>query len=132
MFTRQVTWGDALLLEIKKSRGGLKAAHDSIVKLSGSHLGTRNTYAKLCEVRSPEDMDEQEALRAWLLLVALGLEPGDWNVPDTAVPNFMVKPDLLRRRLRKFRASRLGESNPRPIHYKWVRLRQNRQLSQAS
>jgi hypothetical protein len=45
--TREVTWGEALWLELKKAPGGLKATHQDILKLTGKHMGVRNTFSKL-------------------------------------------------------------------------------------
>jgi hypothetical protein len=116
--TREVTWGEALWLELKKAPGGLKATHQDILKLTGKHMGVRNTFSKLCRYNGPDELDEPDALRAWLLLTALRLDPVDWGISDDAIPPGFLPADELRRRLDAIRESRLGESNPRPIHYK--------------
>ncbi len=116
---REVTWGEELLLEIKKlPRSGVKGVHADIAQLLGGFAGVRNTFAKLVDYDSPELLDPADQVRAWLMLTAMGLEPNNWGISDDVLPAAFIKPDELRRRLHAIRESRLGESNPRPIHYK--------------
>lgn len=87
--TRQVTWGQALRVELVEVDGGLKAATDVIKRELGELIGTRNTFAKLLRVDDPAELGEADQWRAWLLLTAIGLEPADWGVAATAVPKYV-------------------------------------------
>ncbi|SBS73914.1 hypothetical protein MHPYR_180119 [uncultured Mycobacterium sp.] len=99
MKTRQVTWGEALVVELFKTSGGLKVAVDRITGLMGKTVGTRNTFAKLTRVDDPVDLNDKDLWRAWLLLTALGHDPIEWGIDDSAVPDFIDIPDLQKRLL---------------------------------
>lgn len=92
--TRQVTWGDALVVEAFKFPGGLRAAVDVIRGEVGGYIGTRNTFAKLLRVDSPDGLSETDRYRAWLLLTTFGQEPRDWDIPDSVVPRSVDLPRL--------------------------------------
>jgi hypothetical protein len=82
----ELTWGDALVLKVHKTRVGLKPFVDSIQAAVGRHIGSRPTFAKLYDVESVDDLSEIEAYRAWLLLTAMGEDPDDWGVRASVVP----------------------------------------------
>lgn len=98
MLTREVSWGDGLVVEAFKCPGGLKAAVDVIARAVGVGVGTRNTFAKLFKVDTPELLDERDSWRAWLLLTTFGQDPSDWGISDDVVPS-AFDPTRLRRRL---------------------------------
>ena len=131
MLTRQVTWGEALWLEIKKARGGLASVHRDVQTIAGKHLGNRITFSKLCRYENAEELDEVDALRAWFLLAALGQEPNAWGISDDVLPPSLVPAAELRRQMNAVRESRLGESNPRPIHYQVTKRARIGELSTA-
>lgn len=84
-FRRVIGFGDALHLEALSAEGGLNAAVDRIHAVVGVSIGTRNTFAKLFKlVEPPVGMRERE--RAWLLLVALGQDPEEWDMGDFEPP----------------------------------------------
>lgn len=97
--TREVTWGDALVVEMFKAHGGLKAAVDHIAKVMGKTIGSRNTFAKLLRVDDPSDLNGADLWRAWLLLTAIGRDPQDWGISDAIVPTYIDIPDLSSRLL---------------------------------
>lgn len=84
--TVQLTWGDALVLKVHKTRVGLKPFVDAIQAAVGKNIGTRPTFAKLYEAQSVETMNELERYRAWLLLTAMGEDPDGWGVRAEVVP----------------------------------------------
>ena len=132
MITRQVTWGEALWLELKKQTGGLAAVHKDVIAVAGAHMGVRNTFSKLCRYNSVSELDEADGLRAWLLLTALGENPEDWGISHDVLPEAFVSPRDLRERFEQIRVSRLGESNPRPIHYQVKKRARSHNLSRAA
>lgn len=86
-FTKQVGFGEALVLEVHYRSPGLKPLTDAIRTAVGSHIGTRNTFAKLYEMTEPPDRaNPKDRYRAWLLLTALGQDPAAWGIGDDAVP----------------------------------------------
>jgi hypothetical protein len=93
-FTREVSWGDALALEMFKTPGGLKNVVDAIDSVLGPHYGTRNTFAKLLKIDDPEQLGLKDQWRAWLLLTALGHDPGEWSLPPDMTPPYMDRYDL--------------------------------------
>jgi hypothetical protein len=86
---RKVTWGEALVLQVHKSRVGLSPLVKEIQAIVGAWIGTRTTFAKLYEVTDVREMDDTERLRGWLLLTALGCKPQRWGLSDDAVPPAM-------------------------------------------
>jgi hypothetical protein len=83
---RPITWGEALRTEIEH-RPGLARIVRSVRAELGPVIGTRTTFAKLFEVERPEDLDESEQFRAWLVLTSVGFRPRDWGIdPAPAVP----------------------------------------------
>lgn len=115
--TRQVRWGEALIVEVAKIPGGLLHVSNAIKAAVGPVAGTRNTFAKLYDVGDPAELNERDLYRAWLLLAALGQQPGEWGVPDDIITH--AAPDALRARLVeavavpdplecRFRGSRVG------------------------
>lgn len=105
--TRQVTWGEALVVEVFKADGGLKVVTDKIIREVGAAAPSRNTFRKLLKVNDPATLDDRDQWRAWLLLTALGNYPEDWGISDTAVPRSLDK-DALRRSLVPVRRRGLG------------------------
>jgi hypothetical protein len=99
MQTRQVTWGEALVVELFKTDGGLKAAVNHIANLMGKTIGTRNTFAKLTRADDPAELADKDLWRAWLLLTALGHDPIEWGIDPSVVPGYIDIPDLRRRLL---------------------------------
>lgn len=84
-FTRTYNWGESLRLEAAMADGGLAAATKRIAENMGSLHGSRNTFATLfTRADPPESRKDQE--RAYLLLVALGLNPEDWGMGDFTPP----------------------------------------------
>lgn len=84
--TRQVTWGEAIVVAGFRCPGGIKGAVERIRLAVGDHIGTRNTFAKLTHVDDPAELAERDVFRAWLLLAALGEEPNGWGLADDVVP----------------------------------------------
>lgn len=84
--TREVTWGEGIVVAGFRSPGGLKGAVDRIQSVVGAHIGTRNTFAKLTHVDDPSLLSERDRFRAWLLLAALSEEPAEWGIDDDVVP----------------------------------------------
>jgi hypothetical protein len=82
----QLTWGDALVLKIHRTRVGLKPFVDAIQAAVGKHIGTRPTFAKLYDAADVESMGEVEKYRAWLLLTAMGENPDVWGIRADVVP----------------------------------------------
>lgn len=93
-FTRSVTWGDALALEMFKTPGGLKAAVDAIDYVLGPHYGTRNTFAKLLKVADPDQLSPKDQWRAWLLLVTIAQDPTEWALPADMAPRYLDAENL--------------------------------------
>jgi hypothetical protein len=112
MITREVTWGDALVVELFKTPGGLKAVVDAIVEEVGRTIGTRNTFAKLLRVDDPYKLGDRDLYRAWLLLAALGQDPSEWGINENVVPR-SIDLDTTRARLREMMLPRL-DSNQQP------------------
>ena len=96
--TREVAWGDALVVEVFHVQGGLKAVVDAIVAEVGPMVGTRNTFAKLLHVSDPSGLGAKDLWRAWLLLAALHHNPDDWGVSSDNAPA-SVDTEALRARL---------------------------------
>ena len=82
----QLTWGEALVLRVRKSKGGMNPLVDAIRAAVGAWIGTRPTFAKLYDIEAVSEMDGTEQFRAWLVLTALGSDPDDWGIPKTVVP----------------------------------------------
>ncbi len=83
-FTRRVTWGQALRIQVHDA-GGLKPATERIRRVVGDWPGSRNTFAKLFTSTAPPK-EGADALRAWLLLCAVGETPEEWGVSDAKLP----------------------------------------------
>ncbi len=100
-FTRTYNWGESLRLEAAMSDGGLKAATDRIASTMGRAYGTRNTFAALFDFDEPPTAAIQRE-RAYLLLIALDLDPDEWGMGDFEQPVGWPKTasDLLRRQSR--------------------------------
>lgn len=86
MVTRTVTWGEGLVVEIFKTPGGLKPVVDALIGELGPQIGVRNTFSKLFKVEDPAALDPKDRWRAWLLLTAIGHDPSDWGIDESAVP----------------------------------------------
>jgi hypothetical protein len=97
--TRQVSWGDALTIEVFHTNGGLKAITKAITVEMGPTIGSRNTFAKLLHIQSPEVLNGRDSWRAWVLLAAVGQEPSDWGLNDDNAPA-SVDTEALKVRLR--------------------------------
>jgi len=97
--TRQVSWGDALTIEVFHIHGGLRAITDAIIAEMGPTIGGRTTFAKLLHVQSPEMLNSAYRWRAWVLLAALGQDPADWGLGDDDTPA-SVDAEALKSRLR--------------------------------
>jgi hypothetical protein len=82
----EITWGDALVIKVHRTRVGLKPYVDAIQEAVGRNIGSRTTFAKLYDVREASDLDELDGYRAWLLLTAIGEDPDDWGVRSSVVP----------------------------------------------
>lgn len=100
MLTKQVAWGDGLVVALHHA-GGLRKTVDHIRALMGDTIGTRNTFAKLLRETDPADIDnDRDRWRAWLLLSALGLDPAEWGISDNVpAPDYITDLDDLRQRL---------------------------------
>ena len=85
--TYEVNWGDALVVQAFRAPGGLKGAVDAIRAELGSTIGTRNTFAKLLRVEDPNELNDRDRFRAWLLVTALGGEAESFGINDEAVPH---------------------------------------------
>lgn len=86
MFTKTVSWGEALIVQMHYTDGGLNKAISAIHSVVGARLvGTRNTFARLYRVTDPAAMKPIERFRAWLLLTALGVDPASWGIDDADV-----------------------------------------------
>ncbi len=96
--TREVMWGDALMVQLFRAVGGLKAVVDAIQRELGPTIGSRNTFAKLLRVDDPADLNGKDQWRAWLLLTALGQDPDDWGLGTVQIPS-SVEPEALIQRL---------------------------------
>lgn len=82
---RTVGWGEALILEVHLSPG-LSPLVRTINAVVGDQ-GVRNTYARLYDYAEPPTAaDPKDYFRAWLVLTALGQDPGAWGIGDDAVP----------------------------------------------
>lgn len=82
---RQVTWGEHLELRVNRTTTGLKPIVDAITTAIGPYLGTRNTYAKLFDLEHPPAAATKEYDRAYVLLLMLSEEPGDWGIDEDLV-----------------------------------------------
>jgi hypothetical protein len=89
-----LTWGDALVLKVHRTRHGMKPCVAAIQEAVGPWIGSRTTFAKLYDVDRPDDLDASEAFRAWLLLTALGEDPAEWGIQESAVPRGFVAEQL--------------------------------------
>lgn len=83
---REVTWGEALVVAAFRHDGGLREATRRIHSVIGEHIGTRNTFAKLLRLNTPEGLASKDLFRAWLLLTAFGEDAPEWGVSDDVVP----------------------------------------------
>ena len=83
---REVSWGDALLVEASKFPRGLQGAVEIIRADLGPQIGSRNTFAKLFQAEGPGALTVTDRWRAWLLLVTLGSDPADWGIGRDVVP----------------------------------------------
>ncbi len=79
-----VTWGQSLQLAVHKG-GGMNSAVGRI-QLALHHIGSRATFSKLQAVQSPDDLDETDRYRAWLLLTAIGEDPASWGLGAVVLP----------------------------------------------
>jgi hypothetical protein len=96
IITREVTWGEALMVETSKN-GGLRHIVDSITTQMGDQ-GTRNTFGKLLAVMNPAELKPRDQWRTWILLSAMDLDPIEWGIyPDVIPPH--IDGALLRDRL---------------------------------
>lgn len=86
MLNETITWGDQLSLALKRA-GGLKQLTDRLQEAAGFFAPSRATYSKLLKVESPESLDTEEMFRAYMLLLSMGLDPKDWGIPDSVVPD---------------------------------------------
>lgn len=84
--TRQVTWGEALVVEQFRYPGGLKAAVEVINAELGATAPARSSYQRLFKVSDPADLTPKERWRAWLLLATFGKDPNQWGIGDDVVP----------------------------------------------
>ncbi len=73
-------------MESSKAPRGLQGVVELIHAEVGQMVGSRNTFAKLFRAQGPEEMDEKDQYRAWLLLCVFGQDPARWGIPDTVVP----------------------------------------------
>lgn len=82
------TWGPSLKLEAIARPGGVHQQVQRIRTACGVTIGSRNTFAKLFELDAPPDpsTDPVDAIRARLLVEAIGLEPEEWGVGDVVLP----------------------------------------------
>lgn len=110
MTVYQVTWGDALVVQVFRADGGLKSAVDKIRAYVGSAIGTRNTFAKLLRVKDPSELNETDLFRAWLLITALGADTSEFGIEDSEAVPRAYDVERLRRDLYTAR-----DSNPEPI-----------------
>lgn len=87
VWQRTTGWGEALLLEVVVHSPGLNPIVRAITDAAGN-LGVRNTYARLYSFSEPPTIDDdpKDYFRAWLVLTALGQDPGAWGIGDDAVP----------------------------------------------
>ncbi len=108
--TRQVSWGEGLMVEMSKVPGGLNALVTAIRSQFGVVVGSRNTFKKLYDVQDPNDLPLRDQFRAWLLLAAVGQEPTEWGLSVTCVPP-AVALDGLFERLRDARTA-VGVDTP--------------------
>ncbi len=85
---RSYLWGRALKIEAIDAEGGLNRQVERIRSAVGATIGSRNTFAKLFTLTDPPDpnRDPIDALRARLLVEAIGLEPSEWGVADVPLP----------------------------------------------
>lgn len=84
-FARSYSWGLSLKLETQTG-GGLKAAVDRIHGAMSDMIGSRSTFTKLFALDAPPASDTTEALRALVLVEALGLDPQEWGVANVEMP----------------------------------------------
>lgn len=98
MITREVGWGDAIVVELFKTVGGLKVTIEAIQSELGPTIGNRNTFAKLLRMDDPADLNDKDRWRAWLLLTALRQTPEDWGISNDIVPG-LYDPELIATRL---------------------------------
>jgi hypothetical protein len=103
------TWGQSLTLAIAETRG-MNPVVDSINSIMGE-VASRNTFAKLCQMERVEDMSAKDLYRAWLLLLAIGEDPKEWDIPEPDMPPILV-------RTMRDELSPLSDSNRRPPLYK--------------
>lgn len=97
--TREVSWGEGIVVEVFRTHGGLRTVVQAITDEVGATVGTRNTFAKLLRVEDPSTLGERDRWRAWLLLTALHQDPAEWGIGDGVVPR-SLDADLLASRLR--------------------------------
>lgn len=85
---KRVTWGEALQIRAVNSPGGLKRQVLKIQHAAGPGIGSRNTFAKLFALDAPPSaaVDPDAALRARLLISALGLDLAEWGVDTIELP----------------------------------------------
>lgn len=107
--SREVTWGDGLVVAAFHADGGLKAAVDRIHAAVGPHIGNRNTFAKFLRVEDPGTLRERDRFRAWLLITALGEDAPAWGVSDDVVPSAFDLEEL---------RCAIRDSNPEPADSK--------------
>jgi hypothetical protein len=108
--TREVLWGEALQVEVNKTKKGLRGAVEVIHGAVGPTIGGRSTFAKLYDATGPDDLDPKERWRVWLLLVALSQEPSDWGIDDGCVPYMYSGVEQLKDALRLFAYDKIQDS----------------------
>ncbi len=96
VITREVTWGEGLMVETSK-HGGLRHIVDNITAQMGDQ-GTRNTFGKLLACQDPATLKPRDKWRAWILLSAMDLDPAEWGIYADAIPPH-IDGALLRDRL---------------------------------
>lgn len=108
------TWGQSLLLCVREVPGGLHAVATAAGMELGPLIGSRNTFAKLYQAKSPADLSEADRLRAWVVLVAIGEDPQHWGLGDVEWP-----PGVDQERLRSSlpeQLARITHQYDAPVH----------------
>lgn len=88
------TWGESLRRHVMR-RGNLNVSVKRIREVTGDPMiGTRNTFAKLFEMKE-EPTNQRDRLRAYLLLVSLGYDPAGWGLSNDDLPRAFAATDEL-------------------------------------
>lgn len=85
MYEESVGFGGRLKLAVERC-GGLAGAARRIEDALGVLAPSRGTYQSLYTVESVENLSKEQRFRAFLLLVAVGLDPEAWLVTPVDVP----------------------------------------------